>query len=961
MREEARRAGRKDRNALVASAVLMTGPERSNAPMTTEAWQTEIWDYYDTVEELQFGGTWTSNALSRVNLVAARPPRSQGEEPQPIDLDDQENPPTRSQRRAVELVAQIAGGVAGQGQILAAAALNLMLTGVCYLHVKSENDVFTEWRVCSCEEVKRVPGMTPDQPQLQVTNPETGEWEDIGPNDLLIKCWRSHPRKRHLPHSPAKACRRTLAEIVGYGDRIEADTTSRLVGNGLLVIPEEWEFAPLIPTGTPADATDSFVTELLQVASIATQDRSSPAARLPLPIRGPGETADKIRHVTFSSQPLPEIDALRMSAIKRLALGLDMPPEVLLGMGESNHWPMAGHTEVYTRRGWLTWDRLVAGSDEAWTVDHETGSAGWQPILEVPHEPVVDRPMVRIDRRYLTATSTLDHRWPVMRDGERVWTTGAGIEPDDRAVKAAPAADWPEVPTFTDDLVQLAAWFSADGTLTRPGGSVGQIRIGKSWKRNPHLVAELRGVLERLFGPASVSMPRGMGPSFRVEHQGRGMEMFVLNAAARDVLLGAIGDQANKAIPTSFVDKLTRAQAEMFLHAWTQSDGMRGQRCVGQADRGRLASVEYAALRCGYAVAWNRQEPTSGAFGSQGLHVLRWSDSPRMTSPMFGETTVVAYTGEIFCLRTPPNASWLARDGHSVFFTGNSAWQVAEEAITLHVEPLAEAIVQAITIGFLHAAMKGENLDLTDTMVWYDTTDLTTRPDRSQAAQAAYDDGVLKVDAYLTEIGLDPSQALVPGTDEYRVRLLLKAAGGAPTLAPYAYYLAGVITEEQALAWIASANQPAPGDPSAGDAAPDAPPATQPADRAIPETDQGDDAVDSAALLAFADGLVTRALEKAGAKLSNAIRKSGQNVTCTDPSMLHTQVSATEFASVDALLDGAWDRVPTIAGRLGMGAESLHAVLDAYTRTILVNGHAHEYDRLGQALGVSRDRSLVSA
>lgn len=622
----ARRGGRKDRKALVASAVLMTGPDRTNAPMTTEGWQAEIWDYYDNVEELQFAGTWTSNALSRVNLVAARPPRSQGEEPQPIDLADTENPPSPSQRRAVALVEQIAGGVAGQGQILAAAALNLMLTGLCYLHVKSENDTFTDWRVCSCEEAKKLPGPSPEEPRLQVTNPETGDWEDIGPNDLLIKVWRSHPRKRHLPHSPAKACRRTLKEIVGYGDRIEADTSSRMVGNGLLVIPEEWEFAPMIPTGNTAEGEDSFVRELLQVAAIAKDDRASPAASLPLPIRGPGETADKIRHVTFSSQPLPEIDALRMSAIKRLALGLDMPPEVLLGMGESNHW---------------------------------------------------------------------------------------------------------------------------------------------------------------------------------------------------------------------------------------------------------------------------------------------------------------------------------------------SAWQVAEEAITLHVEPLAESIVQAITIGFLHAALKGEQLPIDDTMVWYDTTDLTTRPDRSQAAQAAYDDGVITVEAYLTEIGLDPSHALAAGTDEYRTRQLLKAASGAPTLAPYALFLAGVITEDQALAWIASANQPAPGDPPPGDTAPGAPSSTQPADRAIPETD-GEDA-DSAALLAFADGLVTRAVERAGAKLVNLARKAGTAVAAADPMTIHTQIAATEFASIDALLDGAWDRVPTIAARLGIGAESLHAVLDAYTRTILVNGHAHEYDRLGQALGVSRDRSLVPA
>jgi hypothetical protein len=37
------------------------------------------------------------------------------------------------------------------------------------------------------------------------------------------------------------------------------------------------------------------------------------------------------------TQLYPET-GLRREAVERLAIGLDMPPEVLLGLGDSNHW-----------------------------------------------------------------------------------------------------------------------------------------------------------------------------------------------------------------------------------------------------------------------------------------------------------------------------------------------------------------------------------------------------------------------------------------------------------------------------------------------------------------------------------------------------------------------------------------------------------------------------------------------
>src|SRR5690606_39153276 len=72
--------------------------------------------------------------------------------------------------------------------------------------------------------------------------------------------------------------------------------------------------------------------------STAISDRSSAASFTPLVLTVPGDQADKFRHISFSTPFDKETQKLRDEAIRRLALGQDAPPEILLGMGSLNHW-----------------------------------------------------------------------------------------------------------------------------------------------------------------------------------------------------------------------------------------------------------------------------------------------------------------------------------------------------------------------------------------------------------------------------------------------------------------------------------------------------------------------------------------------------------------------------------------------------------------------------------------------
>jgi hypothetical protein len=87
--------------------------------------------------------------------------------------------------------------------------------------------------------------------------------------------------------------------------------------------------------------------------STAIQNRDDPAALVPLIVKAPAEQLEHVKHVTFATPLSAEVEGMRETAIRRLALGLDMPPEVLTGMGDANHWS-----------GWQIEESAVKGTVE---------------------------------------------------------------------------------------------------------------------------------------------------------------------------------------------------------------------------------------------------------------------------------------------------------------------------------------------------------------------------------------------------------------------------------------------------------------------------------------------------------------------------------------------------------------------------------------------------------------------
>lgn len=554
--------------------------------------------------------------MSRVNLVAARPPQAAGDEPMSIDMTDEGI--TAGERRAAEIVSMIADGASGQGQMLGSFGIHMSVVGIGYLVVEPPlddylSDTFDTWEVLSSEQLRDWEG------HLQIRVSER-EWRALHPNAVVVKVWRKHPRKNWEADAPTHGVLSVLNEIDLLSKHIQATAQSRLAGAGLLAIPAEAVF----PDGQGAQSSqsldpdhddttppqDNFVDSLIDAMTVPLTDRGSAAAVVPLVIKVPGELVDKIKHISFSTPFDNNARELLDNAIRRLALGMDIPPEILTGTSSMNHW---------------------------------------------------------------------------------------------------------------------------------------------------------------------------------------------------------------------------------------------------------------------------------------------------------------------------------------------GAWQVAEEAITLHIEPLMETVAHALTVGFLRAAMIAEGFNPNEAIVWYDTSDLRTRPDKSANAIEAYDRTELSATALLRELGLSVEDA--PDDDEKRERILLSVVRSAPALAPDLLVQMGYLTEGQAQQIEPVATVDPIEDETLIESAPDQ-------SRALPER-----ATIDLALAAACDIIVRRALERAGSRLRSAAGKGqpggAASIQCDDPYAFHTQLDATLFSNFDALLDGAWLLVPEVANRYSANSDDLIDTLDTYTRALLAARQEHRYGRLALALGHS--------
>jgi hypothetical protein len=238
------------------------------------------------------------------------------------------------------------------------------------------------------------------------------------------------------------------------------------------------------------------------------------------------------------------------------------------------------------------------------------------------------------------------------------------------------------------------------------------------------------------------------------------------------------------------------------------------------------------------------------------------------------------------------------------------AWQIEESTIKMFVEPMLGSVVNALTMGYIRPVTE----DSTD-IVTFDTTNLRLRPDRSAEAVEMYDRGAITLEAMLRENGFDPEDMMTP--EALQLWLLKKVASGSatPEMVNAALGMLGVGLGP--LQDTSAPNESRP--PPSLEEHPDRP--RTPAE---------------SALTAACDGLVYRALERAG----NRLRQNGSKPPGVPSYETHTIIPANGKESL--LLDDAWSCATKVLDGVGADPKVIVPVLDAYVVHLLATQTKHD-------------------
>lgn len=333
-------------------------------------------------------------------------------------------------------------------------------------------------------------------------------------------------------------------------------------------------------------------------------------------------------------------------------------------------------TQILTQRGWLSCDEVAVG-DIAYTLNHQTGMGEWHPISNVWILPEGQREMLSMEQRGHSSLTTLDHRWPVIRYGQRKWATSRNFGSRDAIPIAAPSADQPAKPDYTDEFVELVAWFWTEGSVGgldgRRGGRIFKPSFGAIYQSrtvNPANCARIERCLEACFGPQTESFRRlgpfaSRPPQWARRQKSATMDAFALSANLTRILLAVA---PGKVPSVEFLTSLTSSQLSLFIDAALEGDGhvreagsVFIQKSVEGAER-----FQMACALAGIATSISRR--SSGMFAVL-IRKHRTTCAPRRSQQ---STT---HDGRVWCVTTP-TSTWLARRRGTMWFTGNCSGQV---------------------------------------------------------------------------------------------------------------------------------------------------------------------------------------------------------------------------------------------------------------------------------------------
>jgi len=376
----------------------------------SESWQAEAWALWRRLGELRYPTGYKARAVSRLNwrvIVNGR------------ELDT----------AAGDDLLDVATEPLGVEEAARLLALNLEVAGAVW---------WLGFEGLSTEAVKRL--RLPIAPEV-----ETLQWAAISVVDpkltqlldasaLRLKQWTPDPTDTASADSSLLGALGPARELVTLENQSVAQSRSRLGQSGIAFMPSEVSF----PEG------DSFEDDLLTASSAAIADPTSPAAVVPIVVTMEGDRIEQFRW-EIPDRPYDErLDRKIDATIRRIAIALDVPAEMLTGLGDVNHWGQwLLQEETYRAHVGPTADTV--GGVFAWTLEQlDQGRVEVEPD---PGELLAHPPQL--------ADLSIGFQLGIVTADE--WRAAASLEPLEGDPVPPPALELVEPPATTETPPVAAA------------------------------------------------------------------------------------------------------------------------------------------------------------------------------------------------------------------------------------------------------------------------------------------------------------------------------------------------------------------------------------------------------------------------------------------------------------------------------------------------------------------------
>lgn len=306
-----------------------------------QGWQEETWAYYRSTPLVGFGADFVANALSRLRFYVAWQP-SASEWPAEIDPDA---PPEEMDLGVYETAVAIHGRLdQGQGHMEMArkAGYGLSLPGEIVVVGREEIDPKTgrkqeRFDAFSTSEIDLSKA---DKGEISVKTTPTGlggSNEDtfrIDPETAwYFRVWRPDPEYGQLAATPMQRVLEHCEEQALLRRYMRGTFRTRL-NAGVFEVPKEWGMGPEDNFDENNQGVDRLVDKLVAAFMTPIEDEGSAAGVVPFVVHAPIETLGKARHITFGRDFDDRAMEMRRRLDEEIASGLDLPDQVLLGLGD---------------------------------------------------------------------------------------------------------------------------------------------------------------------------------------------------------------------------------------------------------------------------------------------------------------------------------------------------------------------------------------------------------------------------------------------------------------------------------------------------------------------------------------------------------------------------------------------------------------------------------------------------